>query len=584
MLHPHANNCIIHCRVSTAKQAQEGESLDVQEKICRGIVGTKGWTIVPEGKVWREGFSGRKEQRPAFEEIIDYLDRNPGTVTHYVFRAIDRFTRGGSFSYESMKRRLVKRGVQMVDTYGIIQPAKNTLEDLGFEYDWSVFSPSEITELVVSSTAKTEVTNILTRMIGQEIRLTQQGYKIGHSEDGYKNEKVNIEGRKRTIQVPDPDRSKFYIEMFNLRASGGFTDEEIVRRVNAMGFRSRIHNRWDKSHEKIIGQTAGRPLTVKQLQKIVQKPIYAGIRCGKWTRYQPIKAKYEGLVSIETFNRANRGRISIRIDGSGLQLLREASKTGQRRNRQNPQFPYKSMVLCPICKRPFFGSSSRGKSGQKFPAYHCNRSHPYFRVKKSVLEEATETFLARLRFRTEVAERIDALLVKRFRQQQGRIMKEAATMGKNVSELELGKAAALKSYISATSPVVKAGIEQEIENLDGQIKNAQGERSRLEITEQDIHDFVRTAKNLMEHPDQLLLNPVNTRQQQELYALVFDRLPDYRQIAFGTPDLAWIFKLSSANPSVKNLTVRLQRLSWNTIESTVLKWKAHDTGTLTLVE
>ena len=584
MKYPHAQNCIIHCRVSTAKQVQEGESLDVQERICRGIAGTKGWGIMPDGKVWREGFSGRKEQRPAFGEIIEYLDRNPGTVTHYVFRAIDRFTRGGTFSYETMKRQLAKRGVQMVDTYGIIQPVQNTLEDLGFEYDWSVFSPSEITELVVSSNAKTEVTNILTRMIGQEIRLTQQGYKIGHSEDGYKNEKIYVEGRKRTIQVPDPDRAKYYIEMFNLRASGQITDEEIVRRVNAMGFRSRIHNRWDKSHERILGQTGGRNLTVKQLQKIVQKPIYAGIRCGKWTRYQPIKARYRGLVSIETFNRANRGKIAIKADGNGFQLLREASKTGPRRNRQNPLFPYKNVLLCPICRQPFFGSSSRGKSGQKFPAYHCNRGHPYFRVQKSVLEKSVETFLRGLRFRTDVVERIDALLAKRFRQQQSRIMGEAAAMGKNVAELESEKAVALKSYIAATSPIVKAGIEQEIERLDEQIKNARGEQSKLGIIEQDIHDFVRDAKNLMEHPEQLLLNPVSTRQQRELYAMVFDRLPDYDQIVFGTPELAWIFKLSSTIRTSESLTVRCQRLSWNTIESAVLKWKALDIGTLALAE
>ena len=421
-------------------------------------------------------------------------------------------------------------------------------------------------------------------MIGQEIRLTQQGYKIGCSEDGYKNEKIYVEGRKKTIQVSDPYRAKFYVEMFNLRASGQFTDEEIVRRINAMGFRSRIHNRWDKSHERVIGQTRGRALTVKQLQKIIQKPIYAGIRCGKWTRYLPIKVRYKGLVSIETFNRANRGKISIVTDGNGFKLLRQASETGRRRDHQNPLFPYKSVVLCPICKRPFFGSTSRGKSGMKFPAYHCNRGHPYFRVKKSVLEQAVETFLGRLRFRTDAIERIDTLLVKGLRQQQSRIMSEAAAMGRNVAELELAKDTALKSYIAATSPIVKAGIEQEIERLDGQIKDAQCERSRLEITEQDIHDFVRAAKNLMEHPEELLLNPVSTRRQRELYALVFDRLPDYDQIAFGTPKLAWIFELSSANQTDKNLMVRLRRLSWNTIESAVLKWKALDTSTLAIAE
>jgi hypothetical protein len=566
--------------VSSAKQAQEGESLDVQENICRGIAGNKGWNIVPEGTVFRESFSGRKEQRPVFEEIIAHLDEHPGEVKYYVFRAIDRFTRGGSFSYETMKRELSRRGVQMVDTYGIIQPSKNTLEDLGFEYDWSTFSPSEITELVVSSNAKTEVTNILTRMIGQEIRLTQQGYKIRQSQDGYRNEKVYVDGKKRTIQVPDPARAKFYIEMFNLRAAGQLTDPEIVDRVNATGFRSRIHNWWDKSHERIIGQTEGRLLTVKQLQAVIQKPIYAGFVCEKWTRYELVKAPYDGLISVETFNRANRGKVRILADGQGFRLMTHSDlEDVSRRDKHNPLFPYKNVILCPLCKRPFLGSSSRGKSGQRFPAYHCSRGHAYFRVKKSTLETAVEKFVGNLRFRSDVLERLETVLVMRFRKQQVRIMKSAVDVGKNVAELEIQKASALKSYLAATSPVVKAGIEQEIEKLDRDIKGARGERNKLEITEQEIHEFVREAKSIMEHPSELLLNPVNTRQQQALYRAVFDGLPDYHQILNGTPKLAWIFELSSANRAANFATVSLRRLKWNTIESTILNWKNnHDAG------
>ena len=44
-------NCILYCRVSTAKSAQEGESLDTQDGILRKFVGDKGWAVVPNGKV-----------------------------------------------------------------------------------------------------------------------------------------------------------------------------------------------------------------------------------------------------------------------------------------------------------------------------------------------------------------------------------------------------------------------------------------------------------------------------------------------------------------------------------------------------
>src|ERR1700740_2905382 len=130
---PHKNSnpaCIIHCRVSTPKQAYQGESLDVQESVCRTIANDRGWPIAHEP--WLESYSGRK-QRPVVKEILAFLDENPGGVQYYLFRSIDRFTRAGSLAYEEMKRELRRRGVEMVDTFGMIQPSRNTLDDVGFE-------------------------------------------------------------------------------------------------------------------------------------------------------------------------------------------------------------------------------------------------------------------------------------------------------------------------------------------------------------------------------------------------------------------------------------------------------------------
>src|SRR5215831_20062394 len=183
---------IIHCRVSSAKQAIEGESLEVQAEICRRIVAEREWTLAHQP--WLESFSGRKDRRPTFEEILDFLDEHPGITKFYIFRSIDRFTRGGSFSYEQMKRELAQRGVEMIDSHGIIQPPKNTLEHTGFTYPWSVRSPSEITEVVLATTASQEITTILTRLIGQEIRLTQEGYKVRRAADGFVNKRIYVDG------------------------------------------------------------------------------------------------------------------------------------------------------------------------------------------------------------------------------------------------------------------------------------------------------------------------------------------------------------------------------------------------------
>lgn len=71
------------------------------------------------------------------------------------------------------------------------------------------------------------------------------------------------------------------------------------------------HNR-----AKIIGQRGGKPLTLKVLWYTLANPIYAGINDEKWTQGKPVKCKFDGLVSLELFNQANRGKVYI-SDNSG---------------------------------------------------------------------------------------------------------------------------------------------------------------------------------------------------------------------------------------------------------------------------
>jgi DNA invertase Pin-like site-specific DNA recombinase len=82
MSHPNNKNCIIYCRVSSAKSAQEGESLDTQAGICRKFVADRGFAIVPNGTVFRETFSGRKDKRPVLDDIFDYIENNPAKVNY----------------------------------------------------------------------------------------------------------------------------------------------------------------------------------------------------------------------------------------------------------------------------------------------------------------------------------------------------------------------------------------------------------------------------------------------------------------------------------------------------------------------
>jgi DNA invertase Pin-like site-specific DNA recombinase len=573
MSNANSKNCIIYCRVSSAKSAQEGESLDTQEGICRKFADGRGFAIVPNDTVFRETFSGRKDKRPVLDEVFDYLKANPGKVDYFVFRVIDRFTRGGSYSYEGIKKRLAACGVVMIDTYGVIQPVKNTLEHVGFEYEWSRTSPSEIAETVIANTAKAEVTNILTRLIGREIELTNQGFQIGQPADGCLNKRIVIDGKRKVIQVPDPERAKFFIEMFNLRAAGTHTDREIVKRINAMGYRTKIHNRWDKAHEKVVGSTGGVPLTVKHLQEFIRRPIYCGIVCEKWTHYQPIKAQYESLVSIETFNRANRGKVFIKDDSSGPQILydyRPERKTTVR-TRNNPLFPYKHFVLCPSCHKPFSGSCPMGRSGQVFPTYHCSRKHKYIGVPKAELDAAFENFIRQLKLKPEIFDSLETTFLNRYHLRKKEIIQLSINVHQTIADLKAQQKAKAEAFVAATSPALRAQLEKDVEELEMKIKSASSESHKIEITEEDIRRFKHEGKYILEHLSELLLNPEIPTQKLQLFGLIFAELPTYADLVNGTAKLAQPLTLSPMNGQ-NDVCVRSSGFSWNTIQDTIRRW------------
>ena len=100
-------------------------------------------------------------------------------------------------------------------------------------------------------------------------------------------------------------------------------------------------------------------------------------------------------------------------------------------------------------------------------------------------------------------------------------------------------------------------LEKEYEELHEQILNMQETRNKLEITEDEIHSFIRYAKALVEHPVEILANPINMREQLALYSVFFERFPTYEEIANGTPKLSLVFRLSEEDSRDKSQMVTL---------------------------
>ena len=530
-------NAVAAIRVSTTKQGTDGDSPEAQKEQIERFAENKGVTI-KKFFVFME--SASKEQQP-MQEAVDYCKDPKNTVDLFIIKSIDRFTRGGSLSYDMLKTQLEASKVQLVDIYGVISSQQvNTLDHLGFEYRWSVYSPSKKSEILEAERSKDELRDIMSRMIGAEIRYTQNGYWMRQPPYGYYSEKVDTNQGKRTILRPREEEAVFMRKMFELRAEGLLTDFEIVEKLNDMGYQTRVsyvRNKDDLS--TVISKKGGKPLTVKSMQRIVQNTIYAGINVEKWTNYTPIKCVFDGLVSIDLFNRANRGKKYIgfnEADGE-YEIYRQApKKLLVEKVMNNPDFPYKKFVLCSECHGPLLGSASRGKNGKHYPAYHCSNKGHYFRVPKDQMDEKITKFINRVKVSDD---KIDLLLTtvrKEFERRQALSGDDARTIEKHIESLRSEAEATMDKIMLLSNPTAITYLESQIERIQNDITRLEKEKQQLKQKKPiDIDRILARVRFFLENLDLLLLKQKDPHKKAQLFGVLFDQLPTYDELGDGTP-------------------------------------------------
>lgn len=371
------DRAVIMARASSSKQADQGDTLEAQLEVCGNYALKMGWEVVKKFPLVE---SGRKMEREYFEEVLAYCENPKNNIKYIVFKNISRFTRQGSDVYREIKRRMRKVGVQLRDIYGTIGKDVNTLESFGLEYSWSRYSPTESSETHEADKAKDFARDSLTQMIGAEIGYVRKGYWNRRPPYGFQNKKIDTaDDGERNILIPEKIEADFVKKMYALRCSRTLDDQEIVDKLNSFGYLSRERKQRDRRTRKVIGKNGKMQLTVKQFQKYLANPIYAGVICEKWTLYKPLRAKFPGLVTIDSFNDANLGKIRLVESGTDVHIQYgenlTANKSIKRRSKSNPLYPYRGIVMCPMCNQPVTGSASKGMSGKAYPAYHCSRGH-----------------------------------------------------------------------------------------------------------------------------------------------------------------------------------------------------------------
>jgi len=540
-------NAIIYCRVSTAKQSKNGESLQVQEKECREFCKKNDYQVIWS---FSEQFTGTKENRPKIQEALEFIENSDLKVDYIIVLKIDRVSRWWIEIHNSFKKQFSDLWVTLKDVHWMIWEAENIvhIEWVNTDkYSWAKNNSKSITENITVMMSETERNTILQRMLWQAIRNNSKWYKVRNSDFGYSLKKIPTKSWVKKIQVDNPKESVFIKKMFELKARGDLSDKEITAELNLMWFKSRVRNSWNKEKTEVIWIRWWKELSPEQLQRYIKSPIYAWIVCEVWTWGKPIKAPYDGLVSIDLWNKANRWKHKINIiDSETIEInyykweikLPEAPIIQKPKN-YNPDYMFWKVLQCPECWWHMTAEKSKSKSWKYHYYYGCRgkkwAKHKQYSLRRDEVNNTIVKTFSKINFDKKALELIDIITTKIYNDRKNENVEKASNIVSKIKELRIKQ----NTITSNISNLIK--FPDLLEAQNNELQEIKIEINKLEIQQKErgekfwLERFKNASNKILTHLDTLVLQKENPEIIQLAFDIVFGGKIEYESILSHTP-------------------------------------------------
>ncbi len=314
---------IIYTRVSSDEQVK-GTSLEFQEELCRKYCAQNGIEVL---ELFREeGASAKTADRAELLRALEYCRKHRGRIQAFVVAKVDRFARNTEDHF-FVRKRLLDYGVTL---HSVTEPIGN--------------SPTgKFVETVLAASSEFDNAIRKQRCTDGMFSRLKQGLWPWQPPIGYRCMGFKKRGEKKTEPDP-PDPQIFPLIQQALREYARElirSPGEFARVLNGRGF--------DKA--------SGRPVAPQLADRILGRylPFYAGLLVNPWTGGVE-RGRHVPMISEDEWHR--------------IRDLRSGKSRPVRRDRQNPLFPLRRVILCGSCGRRLTGGVSRGNGG-RYPYYHC---------------------------------------------------------------------------------------------------------------------------------------------------------------------------------------------------------------------
>ena len=302
---------LLYVRVSSLEQ-EDSYSLDAQEKLGFDYAQRKNLKIA---RMWKVSESAWKEERTAFNQLIDYAKNHP-EVSHIIFDVMDRMTRN---DFDKLK------------IYNLIKVYDKTIH---FSRTGKTFNSNsgsdDIFVFDIEVAVAKKISNDISRKskMGMEEK-AEQGLYPSLAPIGYINNR-----NTRLIEV-DEGKAPYIKRAFSLMASGHHSLRMLERQLYDEGLRNRNGNR--------VGKSA--------IHQTLKNPIYYGAFRWGGKMYE---GSHTPIISKQLFD-----KVQSVLSGSFHPSVHKLP------------FHFNNLMKCGICDCKVIGELKKKK---KYKYYHCTFS------------------------------------------------------------------------------------------------------------------------------------------------------------------------------------------------------------------
>ena len=484
---------LICCRVSSDRQVRDGHGLESQEQRCKKFSEENGYTF--EKTFLDEGVSGAILERPAIREILQHIEKNPAKKYVVIFDAIDRIARDVQVhwaikqAFESLGARIVSPNFKFEDT-----PEGTFIETI-------LAGKSQLDRQQNA------------RQVRQKMQARLEcGVYCFSAPCGMEYKKTVEHGKLLHTKEPEANVIKDALEGF---ASGRF-----IMQSDVLNFLLENKDAFGKKR-----------IDLNFVKRIISEIVYAGFI--EYAPWEVVKRKgmHEPIISVETYEKIQ------------AKLRKPEKKVTE---RDNVEFPLKSLVCCSMCGEKMKGSNHPGKSGKYHAHYFCTTKGCTAKprnIKKSELEKEYKKLLTEIAPDNEIIELTEAIALNVWQDAiKGIKTSEKATESEIKEKEQLVDT--YMEMIPKASEVLRKKYEEKIESLENELLAIKKQTTPADYLNCDkaiteVLDFLGTPLKYWEK--------TNLEGKFMMHNLIFLDNPKFDlQNGFGTPEISLPFTIKDA--------------------------------------